>query len=333
MSNPSISIAGYLSAKFRDFVMEITRQVRTRKFWIDLLVVALGILIYLVAYSFFIYPQRITSGGLMGFCTLITLVTGIPIDIPYNIINISLLVLAFLFLNNNFFIKTMVGVGLLAVFAPIFTRFAVPNPSVESNFQLMILAEQPMVALILGALLIGLGLGLVFSVNGCTGGTDVIVALIGKYKNMSFGRIFMIVDGSIVALSYFINIYFAKSTIDPLKAFDLLVYSIIQVILVSMTLDWYIRANRQSVQFFVFSRKYEEINQAVTQRLHRGCTMLEAKGGYSGVPTKVLMIVLRRRQSDALTRIIEEIDPDAFISQGEVKGVYGLGFESIKRNK
>lgn len=319
--------------KFKDLISELKVQLLSKYFWKDMLVVGLGILIYMIGFSFFIFPQRITTGGLSGFCNLIMLVTGKSIDIPYNIINIGLFVLAFFFLNKNFLIKTLIGITFLGFSITFFTHMAVPDQSKDELFKLLILGTDPVVALILGSLMIGLGLGLVFSVNGSTGGTDIVVAIISKYKNMSFGRIFMIVDGSIVVASYFVNVYFALNKMEPIIALEKVIYSFIQVVLVSMTLDWYINSNRQSVQFMIFSNKYQEINDAITRQLHRGCTILDATGGYTGQPAKVLLVVVRKRQSVAISRIVEEIDPKAFVSNGVVRGVYGEGFDSLKKFK
>ena len=327
------NLAAYLGQKFKDLFHELSHQAVSKYFWKDLLIVFLGVALYTIGFSFLIYPQRVTTGGLMGICNISTIITSIKVDIPYNIANITLLVIAFLFLDKNFFIKTLIGIGLLAIFIPLATRTAIPDPSVESLWHLQILKDQPLLALILGAMMCGLGLGLIFSVNGSSGGTDVIVALISKYRNMSFGRIFVIVDGSIVLFSYFANVYLADIKIDALVAFDKLVMSFIEVVLLAMTMDWYTSGSRQSVQFMIFSSKYQEINDAITSRLRRGCTILEATGGYTGQPQKVLLVVVRKQQSVAISRIIEEIDPKAFVSQGAVKGVYGEGFESIKKIK
>jgi hypothetical protein len=327
------NLAAYLGQKFKDLFQELSQQAVSKYFWKDLLIVFLGVALYTIGFSFLIYPQRVTTGGLMGICNIITIITSIKVDIPYNIANITLLVIAFLFLDKNFFIKTLIGIGLLAIFIPLATRTAIPDPSVESLWHLKVLSGQPLLALILGSMMCGLGLGLIFSVNGSSGGTDVIVALISKYRNMSFGRIFVIVDGSIVLFSYFANVYLADIKIDALVAFDKLVMSFIEVVLLAMTMDWYTSGSRQSVQFMIFSSKYQEINDAITSRLRRGCTILEATGGYTGQPQKVLLVVVRKQQSVAISRIIEEIDPKAFVSQGAVKGVYGEGFESIKKIK
>lgn len=328
-----MQLGEFFAQKFSDFWQEISRQSRTKVFWKDLLIVLLGISIYVVGFCSFIYPQRITTGGLAGISNLITLTTGIGIYIPYNIVNVLLLVVAFIFLDKNFFIKTLVGIGILVTVMPYASSWAVPDPANELSWHLKVLADSPPLALALGAILSGIGLGLVFSVNGSTGGTDVVVALVNKYKNIPLGRIFIVVDGSIVVLSYFVNVYFAKVPIPQTQALNLLVYSILDVIISSMTLDWYINSNRQSVQFMIFSSKYEEINEVITKRFKRGCTILDAKGGYTGKPTKVLLVVVRKRRSVGLGRLISDIDPKAFISQATVSGVYGEGFENVKKLK
>jgi len=329
----NLNLLTFLGQKFKDLFHELSHQAVSKYFWKDLLIVLMGVVLYTVGFSFLIYPQRVTTGGLMGICNIITIITGIKVDIPYNIINISLLVVAFLFLDKNFFIKTLIGIGLLAVLVPIATRTAIPDPRVEELWHLMVLKDQPLLALILGSMMCGLGLGLIFSVNGSSGGTDVIVALISKYRNMSFGRIFVAVDGTVVLFSYFANVYLADIKIDPLVAFDKLVMSLFEVVPRAVTGDGSPGGTRQSVQFMIFSSKYQEINDAITSRLRRGCTLLEATGGYTGQPQKVLLVVVRKQQSVAISRIIEEIDPKAFVSNGAVKGVYGEGFESLKKIK
>ena len=323
----------FFGRKFKELGEELSRQLVSKYFWRDLLVVFAGGRLYSGGFSFLIYPQRVTTGGLMGISNIITIITGVPVDVPYNLINITLLVIAFLFLDKNFFIKTLIGIGLLAVIVPIATRYVIPDPSNEAYWHLMVLKDQPLLALILGSMMTGLGLGFVFSVNGSTGGTDVIVALISRYRNMSFSRLYVATDCTIVLFSFIANVYLADIKIDPLVAFDKIVMSFIQVVLLGITMDWYTSGNRQSIQFLIFSQKYKEINDAIISRLHRGCTILEATGGYTGQSQKVLLVVVRKQQSVAISRVIEEIDPKAFVSQGAVKGVYGQGFESLKSLK
>lgn len=296
-----------------------------RYFFRDFVTIFIGCALYVFGWAGFILSQRITTGGLAGISTIFTIITGIDASIPYNSINILLLIIALVFLDKRFFFKTLIGIGILTFLVPIGTHiFADPiNPH-------PLLSSQPAMALVIGSIFCGLGLGIVFSANGSTGGTDVIVALVNKYKNLSLGRVMMMVDGLIVSFSYFANVYFAKNPLPSAQAIDLLVYSVVEVILVSATLDWYINSNKQSVQFFIFSLKYQEINDAITKRLHRGCTILDAHGGFSGQPGKVLLVVARKRQMVPVYRIIQEIDPTAFVSEGSVRGVYGEGFEKMK---
>ncbi len=329
----NFSLISFLEKKFVNLYKEITTQFVSWNFWRDILLVLTGIIIYSIAFSLFIYPQNITTGGLMGICNVIKIVTSLPIDVPYNIINFSLLFLAFIMLDANFFLKTLISVATLAFTVTFATRLTVPDPNAPV-IEMLLLNDQRVVALIIGSLLTGLGLGFVFSVNGCTGGTDVIVALISKYKkNLTFGRIFMFVDGTVVTTSFFANVFLAPEHLRTPwnQGLELLIYSIIQVMMVSITLDWYIRSNKQSVQFMIFSPKYKEINEAITKKLNRGCTIIEAKGGYTGEDRKVLMVVARRRATSMISKTVEEIDPNAFMSQAEVKGVYGQGFESIQK--
>lgn len=134
-------------------------------------------------------------------------------------------------------------------------------------------------------------------------------------------------------MSFFVNVFFSRYPMPMTEAFNKLVLSVMQVVIVSQTLDWYIRNNRQSVQIMVFSRKYQEINEVVTKRLQRGCTILDGQGGYSGNAAKVLVVVTKQSQSVDLKRLIEEIDPDAFMTIAQVQGVYGTGFDSLKKHK
>lgn len=95
-------------------------------------------------------------------------------------------------------------------------------------------------------------------------------------------------------------------------------------------LDMVINSNRQSVQFFIFSQKYEEICEAIIKEIDRGCTILDGTGGYSKSPVKIVVVLAKKSESVAIFRLIKEIDSQAFISQSVVRGVYGEGFDQIK---
>ena len=312
----------------------------------DLLIMFIGVVSYAFGWTAFILSQNITSGGLAGVTTIIQLATNIPATVPYYIINVFLLVLAILFLGWRFTLNTLIGVGMILLVLPFgqalftdpveqaevlnnispFIRNLVPNVGP------LLAHDEPFAALLLGSVFCGLGLGFVFSVNGSTGGTDVIVAIINKYKNVSLGRAMIMVDSVIVGTGCIVSHYMGPQY-DWTVAFGKLAFSFVEIVVVAQAMDFYLNSNKQSVQFFISSLKYSEINEAIVHRLHRGCTILEATGGYSQQPTKVLMVVMRKNMRTPLMQIVREIDPNAFVSEGIVHGVYGEGFDAIRKQK
>lgn len=309
----------------------------------ELLTMFLGVLCYTLGWTAFILSQEITSGGLAGITTIIQIATDIPATIPYNIINVGLLVLALVFLGWKFTVHTAIGVGMIFVTFPIGQALFTPANSevyakiwpwlkeLVPNVGPLLSAEEPFLALVLGSMLCGLGLGLVFSVNGSTGGTDVIVAIINKYKNISLGRAMIMVDAVIVVSGCLVS-HYAKGMPWGM-ALGKLAYSFVEIIIVAQTMDFFLNSNKQSIQFFINSLKYEQINDAIINKLNRGCTIIEAQGGYSKNPAKILMVVARKSMRKQLMEIVREIDPKAFVSEGIVHGVYGEGFDTMRREK
>ena len=181
------------------------------------------------------------------------------------------------------------------------------------------MTNEPLIAGIIGAIMCGVGVGLVLSVNGSTGGTDIIVMIINKYRNITPGRTMLLVDLAIVSSSYLI-----------FHSIETIVYGIIIIALMATSVDWALNGIRQSVQFFIFSSKYDEIATQINEQLHRGCTVLEGIGWYSKQPQKVLLVIAKRNESNSIFRLVKEIDDNAFVSQASVIGVYGKGFDRIK---
>ena len=101
------------------------------------------------------------------------------------------------------------------------------------------------------------------------------------------------------------------------------------MVVMTTTVDMYINGVRQSVQFFIFSKKYAEIADAITFQAHRGVTVMDGQGWYSKEPVKVITVMARRNESTQIFKLIKDIDPDAFISQSAAIGVYGRGFDPI----
>jgi uncharacterized membrane-anchored protein YitT (DUF2179 family) len=177
---------------------------------------------------------------------------------------------------------------------------------------------EPFMSCILGGVMCGMGVGLVFNFKGSTGGTDIIALILNKYRHITLGKALLICDVLIVSSSFFVFHNIEK-----------IVYSLVIMGVSSYTVDMVLNGARQSVQFFIFSEKYDEIATAIIQQAHRGCTLLDGTGWYTQKPVKVIVVMAKKNESVTIFRIVKNIDPAAFVSQGTVRGVYGEGFEQI----
>ena len=174
-------------------------------------------------------------------------------------------------------------------------------------------------ACLIGAAMCGAGLGIVFNCNGSTGGTDIIAAIIHKYKDVTLGRMIMACDFIIISSCYVVFHDWRR-----------VIFGFVTLFVIGFVLDYIVNSTRQSVQFFIFSKEYERIADRITKETHRGVTVLDGIGWYSKHNVKVLVVLAYKRQSVEIFRMVKDIDPNAFISQSSVIGVYGEGFDRLK---
>lgn len=281
----------------------------------DYAVIVFGIFLYSFGFTAFIFPEKVVIGGVTGLGTIIYLVTlnafgtGVPVAVSQYAINLILLFFAFRVVGRQFVIRTVFGATVISLFIGVLTP-VFPTPLVEG---------QPFMNIILGALLCGMGLGMVFTHNGSTGGTDIVAAMVTKRSNVSIGRTMLYCDICIISSSYFI-----------FHQIDTVVYGLVILVIVAYMADMIINTNRQAVQFTIFSKHWDKIATAINNQANRGCTVLSGMGWYSKQEVKVLLVMCRKIESVNIFRIIKSIDPNAFITQANVNGVYGLGFDAIK---
>ncbi|MBR1935103.1 MAG: YitT family protein [Muribaculaceae bacterium] len=277
----------------------------------DYVMIILGLLIYAFGFAAFILPQRIVTGGVTGMASLLYYAFGWNVALVYYGINLFLLAIAFRTVGKQFVLRTIFGATmctlLLGVLQPLF-----PEPLVSG---------QPFMSAVLGAVLCGVGIGTVFAHNGSSAGTDIIAAMVTKKSNISFGRMMLYCDLIIISFSYFLP---GDDKVEKI------VYGLIFLIIFAQASDMVINSNRQAVQFFIISKKWQDIANAINNSANRGCTILNGMGWYSKEPVQVVMVVCRRLESVSIFRIVKMIDPDAFITQGNVRGVYGKGFDEVK---
>ncbi|MFT4070533.1 MAG: YitT family protein [Dysgonamonadaceae bacterium] len=288
----------------------VTKKYLDTFYWKDYANILLGLALYAFGLIGFIKPGGVVTGGLTGVALLVEYGTSgkIPLQSTYFIVNCCLLLFSLKILGVKFLLKTIFSVIVLTLFLTLAQMF-LHEPIVKN---------EPLMSGIIGAMLCGAGIGLVFNANGSTGGTDIVVAVMNKYRNMAFGRGMLLCDFIIISCSFFVFHDYIK-----------IIQGLIVMGVMTYTIDMVINGFRQSVQFLIISRKYSEISDMVNHDLKRGCTVLDGMGWYSKQETKVILLLVRRNQASEIMRAIKTIDPNAFISQSVVKGVFGEGFDKI----
>ena len=273
---------------------------------------------YAIAVNWILVPHEIVGGGLTGLCEIIYFATNkfIPIWLSSFVFNLGLLVAAFFTVGWRYCIRTLWG-----VFWFTFWMKVLPIPEIP-------VITDPFMAVILGGLFMGSFLGIVFLNNGSTGGVDIVAMIVNKYKHLPMGRVLMTCDIVVILCAYFLP----EIHVLPFgRALEKILFGLCYTFMASTAVDWVINRTRQSVQFFIFSSKYEEIAEAIMTQVPRGVTFLEAQGGYTKNPGKVITVIARQYESAKIFRLVNAIDPNAFVSQSQVRGVFGQGFDPMSK--
>ena len=291
----------------------------------DYLNITLGLMLYTFGFTIFLLPYQIVTGGVTGLAAVIYYGTNIPIYLSYFVINVILLALALKILGLKFMLKTIYAIFMLSFMLAVAQDWATgPNGELTQ-----VLGEgQDFMSLVIGCCCTGLSLAIVFLNNGSTGGTDIIAAVVNKYHNISLGRVLIFVDFIIVGSSFFV--FDAKPGYETIDAVRKVVFGLCTMVIENLMLDYVMNARRESVQFLIFSKKYQEIANAIGMQMDHGVTILDGHGWYTGQEMKVLCILAKKNESTYIFRIVKIIDPNAFVSQSSVIGVYGEGFDEMK---
>ena len=289
----------------------------------DYFFITLGIMLYTISFTVFLMPYQIVAGGVTGLSAIIYYATGFHVQNTYIIINLSLLVVALKVLGFKFLFKTIYAIFLL-YFLLIVAQDIIPKQ--PNGMPIKLLGEgQDFMSMIIGCVITGVALSTVFLHNGSTGGTDIIAASVNKYHNVSLGTVLIAVDFCIIGSCMFFPQFGTY-----LERAHKVMFGLCVMTLENFSLDYIMNARRESVQFMIFSRKYQEIAPAIGIETGHGVTILDGHGWYTGQEVKVLCILAKKRESTDIFRLIKLIDPNAFVSQSSVVGVYGEGFDEMK---
>jgi len=289
----------------------------------DYVFITLGLLLYSFGFTVFLMPYEIVTGGVTGISAIVFYATGFQIEYTYLLINIVLLAVGLHILGWKFLSKTIFAIFMLSFLLGLFQTLLPRN---EAGEFVKILGEgQNFMSLILGCTMTGASLAIVFLNNGSTGGTDIIAASVNKFHNVSLGTVLAMLDFIIIGSCLLIPQFGTM-----LERAHMVVFGLCSMAIENYMLDLLMNRQRQSVQFMIFSNKWQEIANAIGTDLDHGVTILDGHGWYTGRDRKVLCILAKKSESNLIFRIIKQIDPQAFVSQSAVIGVFGEGFERIK---
>ena len=288
-----------------------------RLIW-EYLVLTIAAFIFAFAWEGFMIPNGMSAGGMMGLCTVVQYATGgaIPASTSYIIVNAALILAAVLLMGIGFGFKTIYCIAISSLAMSLIAS----TPALHSIQGQFFYVRESLVIPVLAGVLEATGLGLIIRYGGSTGGTDIVALMINKYWPISLSTVFLLSDFVIIFLILFI----------PEKTFADMIYGLIEIVVFTMFIDTIVGGRRSSYQLLVFSDKYEEIADHIINNMDRGVTLLKGQGWYTKNDRNVLLILISQKQFPALSKVIKDMDPRAFISVTNTHNVFGEGFDEIK---
>ncbi|MEJ5273434.1 MAG: YitT family protein [Spirochaetota bacterium] len=274
------------------------------------LIIALGMLINSIGWAIFLIPSKMVGGGVSGIAALLFYGFKIPVGLSIIVINLILVLLGMKLIGSSFGIKTVFGIVSLSIFITIIQKF-VKGPVVSDT----------LLSSIIGGIFLGGGIGIAFSSGGSSGGTDIIAMIINKYWDLPPGKVIFFLDVLIIACSYLL-----------VHSLERIIYGYVTMAVTAYTIDLVLEGSKQSVQLIVVTKSSESIANRITSELKRGVTLLPAMGWYTKQKADILLILVRKYELQDCLSIIKQEDPTCFISVSSVMGVYGKGFDQLKKN-
>lgn len=268
-------------------------------------VMTIGCLLYAVSLNYFFVSNKLAEGGAAGICLILYYLFKFPISITYLVINIPLLAIGWKYLGREFLLKTLYGTFCLSGCIALTSNLHGPSDDI-------------LLSAIYGGLTLGAGLGMIFLVNGSTGGTDIVAMLIKKYFGFPVGRTMLMMDTTILTIATFIF------------GLRVIMYTLIAVVIVSKTIDFFQEGLKKSKGITIVSYKYEEIKDEIMAKTGRGTTLIRAEGGYSRNYLPLVYCVVSKFELNKIKNIVSNIDPHAFVTVTDVSEVLGEGFTPLR---
>ncbi|MBQ7692054.1 MAG: YitT family protein [Oscillospiraceae bacterium] len=285
---------------------------RLTQLWKKYFTITVGTVLYAAGFQFFLYPNNITSGGVVGTAMIVNQLTGLPVGVMTILLNIPLFIIAWRHFGFDFLVGSLVGMGLSSVLVDLFAGIGLS------------LTHDPMLAAVIGGVIKGAGLGVIYYVGATTGGIDIVVKILRmKLASVNFGTIMLLLDTVIIGAYAMV-----------LGRYESAMYSLIAMYVATKVVDLVLYGIDNACLCYIISERTDDITkEIVSGPLHRGVTLLEGKGAYSGAHRDVLMCVIKRPQIGQLKRLVRAEDEHAFFIVTNAKNVFGNGFESFNETR
>ena len=279
-------------------------------------IITVCLFIIALGWTAFLIPNNMLGGGVNGIATIVYWVTGISTGYTIFVLNAILILFSFRILGWKFGVKTIYCIAVMAFFFSLLQNIIGDVPVISDKF----------LAAIIGGGIGGFANGIIFLAGGSTGGVDIITMVVNKYRNISLGRFTLAMNLVIIGSSFFVF-----QDLEVLQRVELIIYSLVGNFVSSYCMDLAFTGSKQSVQMFIFSSKPDVIADRIGNEIHRGATIIKGTGWYTKQDSDIVMAVVRKTECQRVIRIVKQEDPKAFVSVNTVMGVYGKGFEVMKK--
>jgi len=296
---------------------------------IDYIIITLGAAIMAIGIGIFLVDAQVVPGGVSGLSMALHYLSNnkIPVGLMMWLFNLPLYVWGIKELGKTFGVRTFYGFTLNSFFIDFF-RGAIPGLGFiklqETSAVKYLLQHDFFFMILVGAVLLGTGLGLIFKFKGTTGGSDIVAAIMQKKYGIKPGQAIMVIDFFVITLAGFIIEIKDLSPNRP--AFSLTLYALFLLFVSSKLVDFILDGFDYARMAFIISDKNEEIAQAILLNMSRGATGLKAHGLYKNIDREIIFTVITMKELTTLTDLIREIDSEAFVIIGNVHEVLGEGF-------
>ena len=296
---------------------------------VDYFFISLGAMIMAIGIGVFLVYAQVVPGGVSGLSMALHYLSNnrLPVGLMMWLLNIPLYIWGIMVLGKQFGIRTFYGFTINSFFIDFF-RGDIPGIKMlqlQHSSTITDLRDNDFLFLVLiGAILVGLGLGIIFKFKGSTAGSDIVAAIMQRYLGTKPGQAIMLIDFFVISFAGVIIHFKNLSTVRP--ALSLTLYAFFLLFVSSKLIDVVLDGFNYARTAYIISNKSREISEAIIGGLSRGATALKARGLYKNIDREVIMTVVTRKEVTQLTDIIEEIDPDAFVIISDVHEVLGEGF-------